>query len=110
DEQAKAGSAPAPLVAAPELPEHPCGELGRHTLTLVAHGHGNPPLDRLDFYGDRAAAVPHRVFQQVTENLVDFVLIEPHLGELAADHELEPVRGLAGGDPALDEPAGALGD
>ena len=97
DEQAKARTA-APL-GPPELAEHPRGQLGRDASALVADGHRDPrgpgATQRFHHGGYGTSPVPDRVLDQVSQDLVDLVRVQPGLRQFAGHLQLEPGRVLA---------------
>ncbi|EGJ78545.1 putative two-component sensor [Streptomyces sp. Tu6071] len=107
DVEAETGAAA--LGAAPEAGEDTVHRLLGDALPLVAHrDHG--PFRSLaarrgrDVDGDSTAAVAHRVFQEVAQDLVDFVGIGPQRGQRAAHGDDEAVAGAAGRDVRLHVP------
>ncbi|OLT30097.1 hypothetical protein BJF83_08980 [Nocardiopsis sp. CNR-923] len=108
DEQPEAG--PAPVLAAPELTEDARNGLGRYALALVAHRHRCSSFTRLDHHTDSTSAVPHPVFHEVRQDLAEFVGVEPHLRELPAGLDAEPLLRLPGGDPPGDHPPHRVGE
>ena len=62
----------------------------RSSLAALRRGRGGRHVD-----GDGSLAVPHRVFQQVAEHLVDLVGVGPQVGQRLLDPEQEAVGGAA---------------
>src|SRR5690606_41140110 len=67
--------------------------------------HGYSPSHGLDLYGHSAATVTHRIFHQVSQDLVNLVLVKPHFGEIVTHDEAETALLLARRDPPVDDAA-----
>src|SRR5262245_54413299 len=94
--------ATAPL-GAPEPGEDPGRNLGRDTGPLVAdsHRHTRSPSHDRRLHHSRYGTSPvtDRILDQVREDLVDLVGIEPGLWQLACYLDLVPVVGVASRHP-----------
>src|ERR1700724_1253890 len=130
DVQAKTCTATA--LRAPELPEDPRHEFRGDAIALVAHGYhdstgtggpggrrcsvradpgpGADGLDRLHHNRHGTSAVTYRVLDEVAEDLVHLVRVQPGLRQVRRGLDPEPVRGVAGRDPAGDDPFSAVRD
>lgn len=113
DVEPEAGAAA--LAAPPEAGEDAVHGLLRDAGPLVAHrdrrgcvlgelalaeGRRGRDVDR-----DSSLAVPHGIFQEVAEHLVDLVGVGPQIGQRLLDAQQEPVGRLPGGDVGLDVPS-----
>jgi len=99
DVEAETGPAGVPPAPAPELREHPIGQLLRDANTFVIDRDGDTVVRRFDDDLDASAAVPYRVLEQIPEYLVDLVRVQPGLGEFGDDSNLEEI----GGQPSRDQ-------
>ena len=71
---------------------------------------GADGLDRLHHNRHGTSAVPYRVLDEVAEDLVHLVRVQPGLRQVRRGLDPEPVRGVAGRDPPGDDLLGPLRD